>query len=194
VTAHGIPFKLKVKVSARGVGRVIRRPKWALIAALAALAAIGVMLWLFNWNLLVYIFTQSGLPLVQKIAFVAQGYGSLVTNFDSLAAAMILMLGLLVGLNTALVAYVIAGKGRQSTSQGGKGGLALAAGVFGAGCAACGTGILGPVLAVAGASGSIVLARTVGIAANAMALALVLYSIYGLGMQAATIVARDQLS
>jgi hypothetical protein len=38
------------------------------------------------------------------------------------------------------------------------------------------------------------LARTVGIAANAMALALVLYSIYGLGMQAATIVARDQLS
>jgi hypothetical protein len=190
----GIPLRLRLRAASRGVGLVLKRPRWLVMMVAASGVVIGVMLWIFNLNLLAYIWLESGLPLGDKVMFVFQGYGGLVTNFDSAAAATLLTFGLLMGVNVAMLGFVLSGKGRQQAGQGGgKSGVALVAGTIGAGCAACGTGILGPALAAVGASGSISLARTVGVLANLAGIGLVTYSIFGLGQQAVAIVAKDSL-
>ncbi|HVE80929.1 MAG TPA: hypothetical protein VNA68_02200 [Candidatus Dormibacteraeota bacterium] len=180
---------LKIKVSARAVLTILAS-RYGLAALVMAVIALGVLLWVFNLNLLAYIFASPNLSFIEKVQFVLNGYGSVFTNFDSLGAATILAFSVLFGVNAAVLWYVLVGVGREAAREGGKSGLSLAAAIIGAGCAVCGTGFLGPLLAAVGAGTSVGLIRTIGIAANILAIALSVYSIYGLGKRASALQAK----
>lgn len=162
------------------------RPQYAVLALTWAFLTLGILLWVFNLNLLGYIFSNTTLSIGEKILFVLQGYASVFTNFDSLGAATLLVFSILLGINFALLLFVLRAAGASVKRESGKGGLSLAAAILGAGCAACGTSILAPLLTAAGATSTITLVRTIGVLANTVGIGLVLFSIYGLGKQAAT--------
>lgn len=180
---------LKLKVSYLSVGRILLAPPYAALAAVAALVILGFLLWVFNLNLLAYIFTNPNISFGGKLAFFFNGYSGIFTNFDSAGAATLLLFSVLIGVNTAAAVYV--SRSRIASAGAGRAGAgSLVAAVVGAGCAACGTGILGPLLGAVGAAGSVALAKTVGVSANALGILFVLYGLYGLGSQAASIRAK----
>ncbi len=90
--------------------------------------------------------------------------------------------------------YVLRSRVADTGSANTAGGLSVVAVAIGAGCAACGTSIITPILAAAGATGTIGLARQIGVLANIIGFGLVLWSLYGLGKRAAAIQAAQKLS
>ncbi len=117
----------------------------------------------------------------EKASFVWSLYGSIGTNFTVVSASYTIAIAILFGVNIALLAYYIArmrGGARRvgSTSAAGFGGLI--AGIFGIGCAACGTFIFTSVLALFGASGFLAILPLGGEEFGLLGVLLLMYSIY----------------
>lgn len=99
---------------------------------------------------------------------------------------MILGLSELFAFNLVLLVYVLRQKAAK-LREGGRGAAGIFAGIIGAGCAACGTSLLTPFLTGIGASGSLGLTEVIGTVANIVAIALICYSIFRLGLVAAAL-------
>ena len=184
---------LKLKISFIAITRVLARPAYSFLFIVLSILTLAVFLWVFNINLLLYIATSSNLSFVEKLSFFVGSFESIVTNFDSLGAATLLVFSTLFGLNITVLIYLI--KSRSRTGKAGtKSGISAVAAAIGAGCAACGTSILTPVIASVGAASVAGVARTIGIVANVIGITLVLWSLYGLGKQAASVQAAERLS
>lgn len=98
-----------------------------------------------NWSLLVQIVSSASMSLLDKLTIILQLYGSITTNFTVFSASVTLLLSLLVGINLALFVYAVkqrAGSWASSTTSIG----GLAGGLFGVGCAACGSLVVTAVL------------------------------------------------
>lgn len=190
MASSNIPFRLKWQVSQTGIKGVFRRPGYLTLAVLVAVLVMGVLLWLFNIGLLITIWQSGSITLYDKLLFIPQGYASLFTNFDSPAAASVVLVSTLAGINAALAIYIY--RSARKITGSGKGAGAVLAGVIGSGCAVCGTGILGPIFAAFGATISASLSGIIGLVANIAAIALLAYSIFGLSIQAANQTAKEQ--
>lgn len=167
------------------VWKVLRRPSYVILAVIIATAMLGLTIWLVNIPLLSFVSGSNTLSFGEKAAFFLSGYTNYFKNLDSPLAYSGLILALLIGLNGALLAYVL--KRRSLTGKdSGKTGLAAVVAVIGSGCAACGTGILGPFIGSVVASGAylsgdrVAIATIFGTAINIIGMMLILYSIYGL--------------
>lgn len=128
--------------------RVLRTVITALVRPLYALLAIVVGAAVFtastilipNRSLVTQIIGSESMSLLDELSVIFQLYGSITTNFTALSASVTLLLSVLVGINIALFAHAIrlrsnANTGTASaTSVGG-----LLGGLFGIGCAACGS-------------------------------------------------------
>lgn len=188
-----VPLKQKLTVSARGVWAVIKKPSYLLFSLLVSAGALGVILWSLNFNLLGYIIFQAPLDLFQKAHFLLQIYGSIITNYQNTQALTMVVFSVLFGLNLSMLVYVVR-NGRKQALKSGKstGGLVFA--VIGSACAACGVSIVGPLAALVGATATTALVSHVSTIANTLAIILITYSLFSLGVSAASLSARNKNS
>lgn len=129
---------------------MLGEPRYALLAALAALGAFTLATWLPNWMLARDGIFSGSLPWGEKVSLLLALWGSIGTNFTPLAAASVIAGALLFGVTLALAVFVL--RRRAARRRGiGAGAVGVLAGALGLGCAACGSAVaLSALLAVFG--------------------------------------------
>jgi len=128
---------------------------------LLGLAAFGIagMVFLFsvylpNFRLIRQVVFSKHLAMADKAGFLISLLGSIQTNFTAISATATVLLSILFGVNAAMTLYYVIQRKRASAGRETAAGLGgLVAGVFGIGCAACGSVILTSFAASVGASG-----------------------------------------
>lgn len=137
------------------LGQVFARPAYIVLAGVLAAAAFLLAVWFPNFDLIGEIFWSSSAPLTSKLEIVFSLLGGIVTNFTPFAAAYTVVIAVLFGITTSMIAYLLRQRRIVAVGQNiALGTGAIASGVLGVGCAACGTLVLGaafPSLAAAGA-------------------------------------------
>jgi len=124
------------------IKRVFIRPGYVVLAALTAALTLSVLLLLPNKALVAEVLVSSSISLTAKLSFVFSLYGSLGTNFTIFSATYTVVIAILLGVNASLLWYYVARARRLSKADRtltftGIGGFV--SGIFGIGCAACGT-------------------------------------------------------
>jgi len=188
--AAAVPFRTRLFVSSRGIGHVLRRPKYIVLAVVVGMISMGAVLWSLNIGLLGFVLFEAPLTLIQKLEFLLNIYGSIATNYASFQALTITIFSVLFGFNIATLVYVFRRGQRNVWRSKGSGGSVMFA-ALGGGCAACGTAVITPLLGALGASASSALVSSIGNIALLIAIALTLYSIYSLGQRAASLQAQE---
>jgi len=134
------------------LGQVFRRAHYVLLASGVAFTLVSAALLLPNRPLIAQIFSSDVALWSAKITFLWSIYGSLQTNFSLLTGTYLLIVGVLFGINMALLVYYI--RRRQSAARSTKAHLTnlggMVSAIFGIGCAACGSVILTAVFGIAG--------------------------------------------
>tara|TARA_B100000508_G_C11462412_1_gene279859 strand:+ start:2732 stop:3283 length:552 start_codon:yes stop_codon:yes gene_type:complete len=161
---------------------VLRKPRYLLTAIVVAVSVFTLAVWLPNFSLLGQVLhPDSAGSVSEKASFLWSLYGSIGTNFTVVSATYTIIIAVLFGVNISLLAYYISRmrggvRGVGSTSAAGIGGLV--SGIFGIGCAACGTFILTSVLALFGATGFLAILPLGGEEFGLIGVGLLVYSIY----------------
>lgn len=160
--------------------RVFGQVRYAVLAFGIAAMVLSASLLLPNLGLITQVFDTKGITLATKLSFFFGLYGSLFTNFDLLSAGNLLLISVLFGTNIALLIYYIRRQqiamGNTSLHFASVGGLI--SGLFGIGCAACGSVILTALLGTFGASGFIVFLPFHGAEFGLIGVIFLLVSIY----------------
>lgn len=125
-------------------------------AAIAALVLAGAAL-LPNFALLRIVLASPDIGSGRALAIIVSLLGSLATNFTPLAAAYTVLTAALIGVNAVLAFYLV----RRARGIGGRAAASslggMLAGVFGLGCAACGSVILSAVVGTFVGAGAVAL-------------------------------------
>lgn len=188
------PLKLKIRASLRSIVAIFSRPHYILLALAVSFIALGILVWLTNRSLLASVIGDPVFSFTQKLEFYWSGYTSLATNYSMASASVLVLFAVLSGINAAMLAFVVSRSYKEAVAGGGKNILAIAAAAIGAGCAACGTSFLAPVLTGVAGGLSITLTTVVGIIANIAGVGLLLYSIFQLGVSAASYLVNEKKS
>ena len=127
-----------------------------ILALCIAVVIFTFAIWLPNISLVVTIVTSDTLSWHEKLSFVWSLYGGISTNFSIVSATYTVVIALLTGVNLALLIYYVqkvkgSVRNMKDSSIASLGGII--SGVFGVGCASCGTFIVASVLALFGAVG-----------------------------------------
>ncbi len=179
-------IKLRWKVTWRSLVTVFSSPQYVVLALAVSVLFLGVLIWALNLQLLGYVFAQPTLTLWQKLAFVGQGYIGYLSGAGEPLALSGLVFVALAGINTAMLVWVLRRQAAAAGSGARRSGIASVAALLGSGCAACGTGILAPIVAGATAGATVfspvkfLLVSALGTAFNVLGIGLMLYSIAGL--------------
>lgn len=160
--------------------RVFRRPLHVMLAVLIATTVFVFAVLLPNFKLIAVVFTSETVTLLDKAALVLNLLGSIQTNFTMLSASTILLVSVLFGVQFSLLMYYIkrVRTGVKIGRVGASGLGGLVSGMFGIGCAACGTFVLTSLLALFGASGILAFLPFGGEELGFLGLGLLGYSIY----------------
>ena len=166
----------------KGLGQTFKRPGYTLLALAIAIVVFTFAVWLPNFKFIADILSSEVANLNDKASIIFGLYGSIGTNFTVVSAIYTILIALLFGMNVSLLTYYIRSqkkvlKGKDTAS--GLGGLV--AGVFGVGCASCGTFILTSVLGLLGVGGVIAYLPLGGEEFGILGVMLLLYSVYALG-------------
>lgn len=133
---------------------VLGKPVYGAMAILVSGLAFALMLWVRNLKGIFQVIRSPLFDLSDTVAFLFKLLGGIVTNSTPLAAGLIVAASILFGVNVALLVYSLAHRSALPRTGARAGTLAaMISAVFGAGCASCGTYLLGSVLASLGASG-----------------------------------------
>ena len=136
------------------LAQVFSRGWYVLLAAVMALATFVLTTWLGNLGLVWQIATSQWLPFADKARILLALVGSIATNFTVFSAATAVGIATLLGMNVAVIVYAYRGRRRLVGQSGPAASVAsfggLASGLFGIGCAACGSFLLSPALAFLG--------------------------------------------
>lgn len=140
---------------ASALAQVFSRGWYVLLAAIIALATFVLITWLGNLGLVWQIATSQWLPIFDKVKILLALIGSIGTNFTVFSAACAVAIVVLFGMNASVLTYsyrerrwLLVEQSGQTFTVASLGGLA--SGLFGIGCAACGTLLLSPVLTFLG--------------------------------------------
>ena len=136
------------------LAQVFRQGWYVLLAATTALATFVLTTWLGNLGLVWKIATSQCLSFADKVKILLALIGSIGTDFTLFSAACAVIAAVLFGMNIAVIIYTYRER-RRFVEQSGQtltmASLAgLASGLFGIGCAACGTLLFSPALAFLG--------------------------------------------
>lgn len=134
---------------------VFARPPYMALAGALAMLAFLLAVWFPNLGLIGEVWGSSA-PLTVKLGIAISLLGGIGTNFTVLAAGYTVAIAVLFGMTMAMIFYSF--KQRRVAPAGqtiavGAGGVA--SGVIGAGCAACGSLVLGAVLPSLGVAGAL---------------------------------------
>lgn len=137
-------------------GLVFAVPAYRALAVAVATLAFVLAVWLPNVGLIAQVFLESSAPPAAALGIALSLLGGIGTNFSPLAAGYTAAIAILFGLNMAMILY-FARQGRVAAA--GKsilaGSGAVASGIVGIGCAACGSLILGVLLPALGTAGAL---------------------------------------
>jgi hypothetical protein len=166
---------------------VLGRPAYLLLASAIAVLVLAATLWLPNYRLLGAVFTTPGVALATKLQLLASLAGGLASNFGVLAAVAAVIVPVLFGVDVAMIVYFAKqrrtrlARGEIAASLGG-----AASGAVAAGCAACGSFLLLPILSFFGAAGALALLPLGGAELGLLSIALLLLSVYLIARKIAT--------
>ena len=133
--------------------KVFSQVRYSAITILVSLVVFSFAVWLPNLKLISLIVVDQNITILTKVTFLVSLLGSIKTNFTFLALNYTIAISILFGLNTALFIYYINSRRSSKSQQGTIAGVGgLVSGLFGIGCASCGTFILSVLLGVFGAS------------------------------------------
>jgi hypothetical protein len=136
--------------------QVFAHPFYVALAGILAILVFLLAVWFPNLGLIAQVYSGSNAPLADTFGIALSLLGGIVTNFGLLSAGYTIAIAVLSGLTTAMIVYLvkqirIAAAGQSIAIGSG----AIASGVVGVGCAACGSLILGVVLPSLGAAGAL---------------------------------------
>ncbi len=159
--------------------KVFRQPRYLLLATGTSIVLFVVATWLPNLRLIATIIGSANTSLSEKFGVPISLTGSIATNFTSLAVVYTLAIAVLFGMYLALLVYYLRKK-RAGAKRGevATGFLGLASGVFGIGCAACGSVFLTGTLALFGAAGAIAFLPLGGAEFGVLGTLLLVFSVY----------------
>ena len=177
----------KTKLSLVGIGRVLRDWRYALTAAMVALA-LGILFSILSvgtteWNLLL-----SRLPIGEKLSIMSDATIRLFADASTIEGALIIIVVILQGITIALLAFsIVAARHMQelrktSGRRVGETTFASAVATIGLGCSACGASLIIPLLSVI--STSAVFIGTMTMLITTLAIGLLLYSSWKMGFSA----------
>lgn len=153
--------------------------RYGSMAILISLLVFTLAVWMPNIRLIFDILSSNTISVLEKMQFLFSFYSSIATNFTVVSASYTIAIAILFGISVVLLTYyikerraVIAGSG-VATGVGG-----LISGVFGIGCATCGTFILTSLLAVFGAGGVLAFLPFGGEEFGFLGVGLLMYSVY----------------
>jgi len=133
---------------------IVAKPGYAFLAMVVSGIVFTIAVWLPNFSLILIVLRKATLS--ETVSLLWSLYGAIGTNFTLISASYTILIAILFGINIALLVYYIKRarggvRGMKSSGAAGIGGLV--SGIFGIGCAACGTFLLTPILALFGATG-----------------------------------------
>ena len=136
----------------------LARPAYFLFALVTAAAVFAFTVWLPNLNLISHELGDGGVPLVLRLRLPIDLLGGIATNFTAFSAVVAIIVSILFGMNAALLAYYFSRRVTTAKSAGMFTGIGGAvSGIFGIGCAACGSVLATAGLSLVGASGILTL-------------------------------------
>ena len=137
-------------------GQVFAHFSYIAIAGVMAIMVFLLAVWSPNLGLIAQVYSGSNAPLAAALGIAFSLLGGIATNFSLLSAGYTIAIAILFGLATAMIAYLV--KQRRMAAAGQSiaiGSGAMASGLIGVGCAACGSLIMGVVLPSLGAAGAL---------------------------------------
>jgi hypothetical protein len=158
---------------------ILVKPRYAFLAIVVSVIVFTIAVWLPNLALISIVVQKATISEVMSLLWSL--YGAIGTNFTLISASYTIAIAILFGVNMALLMYYIqrARGGAREVKSGGAAGIGgLISGIFGIGCAACGTFILTPPLALFGATGLLALLPFGGEEFGFLGVGLLVYSIY----------------
>ncbi|VAW13495.1 hypothetical protein MNBD_BACTEROID05-655 [hydrothermal vent metagenome] len=137
--------------------QVFKRKQYLALAFIIAFVVFTLAVWLPNFKIIVQVVTSSAASLTDKWNILVGLLGSISTNFTFISASYTIIIAVFFGVNIAMIVYYMKRNKKTADKAGvaGSGLGGLISGFFGIGCAACGTIVLGPLLALIGAGGLI---------------------------------------
>jgi hypothetical protein len=157
---------------------IFRKLRYTVIATVITVLVFTFSVWLPNFRAIQSVFSLESATLANKLNFLWSLYGSIGTNFTFISASYTIAIAILFGINIALLSYYI--KTRKSLILNGStasvGGFV--SGIFGIGCASCGTFLLTSFLVAIGAGGFIFYLPLGGEEFGILGVILLGYSVY----------------
>jgi len=136
--------------------KIFKDIRYVGLASVVALIVFAFAVLIPNTKLLTQIIPNLNISLVVKLNLIFSLFGSIQTNFTILSASYTIAIAILFGINVALFLHYVRNQRTGATKINGAAGIGgLVSGIFGIGCAACGTFILTWVLSLIGAAGII---------------------------------------
>lgn len=134
-------MKKKLQTVGEAMREVFRRPHNIGVALLTGFAVIFIAVWLSNRQLLGFVLFSGTFSLKAKIAILIKSLGGIMTNFSSMSRFVTVSIAILFGINTAMTAHYLRARIAMEKSMG-VGFFGAAVGMFGIGCASCGSALL----------------------------------------------------
>lgn len=130
--------------------KVFRKPAYVVLALVVSASAFVFAVLLPNFRLVAGIVSSPDVPFSSEFEITISLLGSITTNFTVLSASYTIAIAFLAGINVALFVYYV--KRQKQLAQGGLtvGSVGIVSGIFGMGCAACGSLILASLFGTAG--------------------------------------------
>lgn len=128
---------------AQALCKVFRKPTYVFLALFAGASTFMVAAWFPNFRLIASVVGASDVSLSSKIGLPISLLGSIVTNFTLFSASYTLIIAVLFGAYIAMTTYFLRRRIKEIGQEGiATGFLGITSGVFGVGCAACGSFLL----------------------------------------------------
>ncbi|MBU6501086.1 MAG: hypothetical protein KGJ89_03085 [Patescibacteria group bacterium] len=162
----------------RALREVFGKFSYVVIALVGGLAAFTFVVWLPNFSLIANTLGNWSVPLGIKAQLLAGLFESITTNFSVFSASYTIAIAILFGIDLAMIVYLAKrnlalGQREMTASVGG-----VISGMFGVGCAACGSFLATSILSLVGAGGAIALLPLKGGEFGLLSVILLASSIY----------------
>lgn len=133
--------------------KIFKDVRYVGLASLITFIIFSIAVLIPNVRLLIQIIPDLGISLGSKLNLIISLFGSIQTNFTILSASYTIAIAILFGINVVLFLHYIRSQRTGVSKINGAAGIGgLVSGIFGIGCAACGTFILTWVLGFIGAA------------------------------------------
>jgi hypothetical protein len=158
---------------------VLTVPVYAVLAALAAVAALTLFVVSLNVPLVMDLVVGGSLPVAGRLTILLELYPFVGTSFGPVQGLLLVVVAALTGVDVSMAVYHFREHG-VSLREGGSSAVGVLLGTLGAGCAACGSAVLLGLLGLFGVSTSLLFLPLDGLEFALLALVIITLSIYWL--------------